>query len=116
MQAVIDQKNRDASLLSDGSDEAMRRLLEQVRLEKEAEEKRNNKLLSEMNALSNQMEDIIIENRTLRTMAGVPENYGINLDEIKLHDREKIHDFKKLITVLQNDNYKLEEERAHLKN
>ena len=53
-----------------------------------------------MNTLSNQMEDIIVENRTLRTMAGVPENFGIDLDQIKLHDREKIHDFKKLIKVL----------------
>jgi hypothetical protein len=48
-------------------------------------------------------------------MANVPDNYGIKLDQIKLHDKDKIDDFKKLIKVLQDDNYKLEEERAKLK-
>lgn len=48
-------------------------------------------------------------------MANVPDNYGIKLDQIKLHDKDKIEDFKKLIKVLQDDNYKLEEERAKLK-
>lgn len=48
-------------------------------------------------------------------MANVPENYGMDLEQIKLHDREKIDDYKKLIRVLQEDNYKLEEERARLK-
>ena len=55
------------------------------------------------------------ENRTLRKMAGVPKNYGIPLEQVKLHDREKIDDYKKLIRLLQEDNYKLEEERAKLK-
>lgn len=40
------------------------------------------------------------ENRTLRKMANVPKNYGINLEQVKLHDREKIDDYKKLIRVL----------------
>lgn len=48
-------------------------------------------------------------------MANVPDNYGIKRDEIKLYDKEKIEDFKKLIKVLQEDNYKLEKERANLK-
>jgi ribosomal protein L9 len=48
-------------------------------------------------------------------MKGVPENYGIDREKIKLLDREKIDDFKKLIRVLQEDNYSLEEERAKLK-
>jgi hypothetical protein len=61
------------------------------------------------------MEDCIAENRILRQMANVPDNYGIKRDEIKLYDKEKIEDFKKLIKVLQDDNYKLEEERANLK-
>ena len=29
------------------------------------------------------MEDILAENRVLREMAGVPENYGFDLNEIK---------------------------------
>ena len=56
--------------------------------------------MKEINTLSNQMENVIAENRTLRQMANVPANYGIKLDEIKLHDRDKIDDFKKLIKVL----------------
>ena len=48
-------------------------------------------------------------------MANVPKNYGINREQVKLHDREKIDDFKKLIRTLQDDNYRLEEERAKLK-
>jgi hypothetical protein len=61
------------------------------------------------------VENFMVENRMLRKMAGVPDNYGIDLEKIKLHDREKINDYKKLIKVLQDDNYKLEEERATLK-
>ena len=55
------------------------------------------------------------ENRQLRSMANVPENFGVDLEQIKLLNIEKIDDYKKLIRVLQEDNYKLEEERARLK-
>lgn len=55
------------------------------------------------------------ENKQLRDLAGVPANYGVDREQVKLLDREKIDDFKKLIRVLQEDNYRLEEERARLK-
>jgi len=55
------------------------------------------------------------ENKVLRATHGVPNNYGIDLEKVKLMDREKIDDFKKLIRVLQEDNYRLEQERANLK-
>lgn len=71
--------------------------------------------MTEINTLSNQMESFIAENRTLRQMANVPDNFGMQIDQVKLHDKDKIEDFKKLIKVLQDDNYKLEEERAKLK-
>ena len=48
-------------------------------------------------------------------MAGVPDNYGIDLNKIKLHNKEKIEDYRRLIKVLQDDNYTLEKERAKLK-
>lgn len=48
-------------------------------------------------------------------MANVPNNYGIDREKVKLMDRDKIDDFKKLIRVLQEDNYRLEQERAKLK-
>ena len=48
-------------------------------------------------------------------MAKVPDNYGLDLNAIRIHGKEKIEDFKKIIKILQDDNYKLEEERARLK-
>lgn len=74
-------------------------------------------LLTDINTLSNQMEDMCAENRQLRKMANVPDNYGLDKEilKIKLYDKERIEDYKKLIKVLQDDNYKLEEERANLK-
>ncbi len=71
--------------------------------------------MGEINTLCNLVDDMTAENRQLRRMAGVPDNYGIPLETIKLHDKERIEDYKKLIKVLQNDNYKLEEERANMK-
>lgn len=94
--------------------ESMKRI-DILREEKDASERRIADLLKELNDLSNKVEDLMAENRTLRKMANVPKNYGINLEQIKLHDRDKIDDYKKLIRVLQEDNYKLEEERAKLK-
>lgn len=91
------------------------RRIDQLRQEKDVESKKNIQLMNDINTLSLQMEDFIAENRALRQMANVPDNYGIKLDQIKLHDKEKIDDFKKLIKVLQNDNYNLEVERAQLK-
>jgi len=69
-----------------------------------------------MNELSNKMEDILAENRQLRNYTNVASNFGETIEQIKLHDRDKIEDYKKLIQVLQEDNYMLEEERARLKN
>jgi Ca2+-binding EF-hand superfamily protein len=68
-----------------------------------------------INDLQDRIEDFMAENKVLRDMAGVPANYGIDREKVKLMDREKIDDFKKLIRVLQEDNYRLEEERAKLK-
>jgi hypothetical protein len=41
-------------------------------------------------------------------MYNVPTNFGIQIDQIKLHDKETIDDYKRLIRELQNDNYNLE--------
>jgi len=72
-------------------------------------------LKRQVNYLQDSIEDFMAENKVLRDMAGVPANYGIDREKVKLMDREKIDDFKKLIRVLQEDNYRLEEERAKLK-
>lgn len=86
-----------------------------LRREKEEKDKKINQLMGEINTLSNLVDDMTAENRQLRRMANVPDNYGIPLETIKLYDKERIEDYKKLIKVLQDDNYKLEEERANLK-
>ena len=72
-------------------------------------------LQKHINYLQDTIEDFMAENKVLREMAGVPANYGIDREKVKLTDREKIDDFKKLIRVLQEDNYRLEAERAKLK-
>jgi len=95
--------------------ESMKRI-EQLREEKEQKEREIVKFLQQINECNNNIEDLMAENRILRKQANLPDNYGKNLvEQIKLHDREKIEDYKKLISVLQEDNYKLEEERARLK-
>ena len=86
-----------------------------LRAEKTAKDKQIVEHLQEINKKSNELENVLAENRALRQMANVPENYGINAEQIKFLDREKIDDYKKLIRVLQEDNYRLEEERARLK-
>jgi hypothetical protein len=86
-----------------------------IRAEKEQEVRAHTKLMEEYNSLAGIIEDLTNENRTLREMAQVPPNFGIKIDNIKLLNRDKIEDYRKLIKVLQEDNYKLEEERASLK-
>jgi chromosome segregation ATPase len=78
--------------------------------EREVEE-----LTKRVNYLQGAIEDFMAENTQLRVVAGVPANYGVDRERVKLLDKEKIDDFKKLIKVLQEDNYRLEAERASLK-
>ena len=59
--------------------ESMKRI-EILREEKDAKDRHIQKLTSEINDLSNKVEDLMAENRTLRKMANVPKNYGINLE------------------------------------
>jgi hypothetical protein len=88
---------------------------DELRAEADRKEREAIDLKKHVNYLQDQIEDLMAENKVLRDMKGVPENYGIDREKIKLLDREKIDDFKKLIRVLQEDNYALEEERAKLK-
>ena len=112
----IDDLKQDKALLSRNQDlNEYHQRVDHLRRQLEEEKLNNSKLLTQINNLSNNVSDILAENRQLRIMAGVPDNYGINLENIKLHDQERIEDFKKLIKVLQDDNYKLEEERANIK-
>lgn len=68
------------------------------------------------NYLQDQVEDFMAENKFLRSMGdGIPDNFGKEREKVKLKDKAIIDDYKKLARVLQEDNYKLEAERAKLK-
>lgn len=73
------------------------------------------RLTKNWTTLSNQMEDILSENRVLREMAGVPENYGFNLNEIKLVERQKIEEYRGRIKRLEEEVEELEKERVDLR-
>ena len=78
-------------------------------------EKDYQKLVFEWNELRDKMEEVLNENRILRQMADVPENFGIDIEKIKMGDRIKIEDYKSKIRVLQKNIDELETERAQLK-
>ena len=79
-------------------------------LRKELEEANHN-----WTNLSKQMEDILAENRVLREMAGVPENYGFDLNEIRLVEKQKIEEYRGRITRLEEEVEELEKERTQLR-
>ena len=87
------------------------------KLEKENEIINNDKkkLVEDLNKISDQMEDIIRENRMLRQMADVPENFGIDISKVKLGERIKIEDYKTKIRLLIHQIDELETERAQIK-
>ena len=74
-----------------------------------------NKYTRDYDELCNKMEDVICENRVLRQIADVPENFGIDISKINIGDRIKIEDYKAKIRILQHDIDDLETERAQLK-
>lgn len=75
------------------------------------------KMLQQLNDLSENLEDILAENRILRKMNNIPDNWGCEPQKriIKLQDRETVFEYKRLVKILQEDNYNLEKERARLK-
>ena len=73
------------------------------------------KLVEDFNKICDQMEDILRENRILRQMADVPENFGIDINKVKLGERIKIEDYKTKIRFLVHQVDELETERAQLK-
>lgn len=116
LQEKINGLTQDLQFYARNADmrESMMRI-ERLREERDAKELKINEGLMLINTMQRQMEDLAAENRTLRKMVPVPDNYGIDLSEIKLNSEKKIENYTKLIKVLQDDNYKLEEERARLK-
>ena len=85
------------------------------KVELDKKKKEIEKLSKHMNYLQDQIEDFMAENKQLRDLSAVPDNFGIDREKVRLLDREKIDDYKKLVRILQEDNYILEKERADLK-
>lgn len=46
------------------------------------------KLTEKYNKLSQDMENILAENKILRKLHGVPENFGFDLEEIKIAEKQ----------------------------
>ena len=82
-------------------------------IQKVGEEKAS--IVRDWNDLCDKMEEVIRENRVLRQIADVPENFGIDISKINMGDRVKIEDYKAKIRILQHDIDELETERAQLK-
>ena len=72
-------------------------------------------IINEFNILYDQMENIIRENRILRKMEDVPENFEIDVSSVKIGEKVKIEDYKVEIRLLIHDIDQLEAERAKLK-
>ena len=72
-------------------------------------------MVNDFNILCDQMEDVIRENRMLRQMADVPDNFGIDLNKIKIGEKITIEDYKTKIRLLIHNIDELETERAKLR-
>ncbi|KRX05015.1 hypothetical protein PPERSA_06649 [Pseudocohnilembus persalinus] len=70
---------------------------------------------AKLTKLREQMSNILNENRILRKLAEVPDNYGFNLEEIQLAEKEKMEDYKKQVRQLEREVEELEKERAQLR-
>lgn len=83
---------------------------ENLSLRKEVE-----RLTRDWTDLSRQTQDVVSENRVLREMAGVPENYGFNLEDIKLAEQQKLEEYRARVKRLETEVEELEKERAELR-
>ena len=52
------------------------------------------KLTEKYNRLCSDMENILAENKILRKLHGVPENFGFDLEEIKIAEKQELEDYK----------------------
>ena len=92
--------------------------INEVRVREDAIRKKESeyqKIVLQWNQLRDQMEEVLSENRVLRQLADVPENYGIDIAKIQMGDRLKIEDYKAKIRILKQEVDDLESERAKLK-
>jgi hypothetical protein len=63
-------------------------------------DKEIHKLKEHVNYIQEQMEEFMDENKLLRDMIKAPVNFGKDREKVRLLDKEKIEDYRKLIRVL----------------
>ena len=116
---ILENNNLKRDLIKSSKNNNSNDYFEQKKRQQEEENINiiNNKkyLTNNFNELCEQMENIIRENRVLRQMADVPENFGIDINKVKLGEKITIEDYKKKIRLLIHNIDELEEERAKLK-
>lgn len=49
------------------------------------------------------LSNILAENRVLRKLAEVPDNYGFDLEQVQQAEKEKIEDYKKQVRYLERE-------------
>lgn len=76
--------------------------------QKEQFRKALNERETALTKLRNDMENILAENRVLRKLAHVPDNYGFNLEEVKFAEQQKIEGYKKQVRYLEREVEELE--------
>jgi cell division protein FtsB len=73
------------------------------------------KLTEKYSKLCSDMENIVAENRILRRLHGVPENFGFDLEEIKIAEKQELEDYKTQVKHLEAEVEELEAERTQLR-
>ena len=73
------------------------------------------KLTEKYNKLASDMENVIAENRILRKLHGVPDNFGFDLEDIKVAEKQELEDYKVQVKHLETELEELEAERTQLR-
>ena len=73
------------------------------------------KLTEKYNQACSDMENLLAENKILRKLHGVPDNFGFDLEEIKIAEKQELEDYKAQCRKLEAEIEELEEERTQLR-
>ena len=103
---ILENNNLKRDLIKSSNNNNLNDYFEQKKKQQEEENINiiNNKknLTNNFNELCEQMENIIRENRILRQMADVPENFGIDINKVKLGEKITIEDYKKKNKIINS--------------
>jgi chromosome segregation ATPase len=73
------------------------------------------KLTDKYNKACTDIENLLAENKILRKLHGVPENFGFDLEDIKVAEKQELEDYKAQCRKLETEIEELEEERTQLR-